>query len=280
MADDKDLNAPGHDTPSSAGGAEAAANSSLEASASGADGRHDAAFLPVLVERFTSGDGNEGTAHEAADDDASAWQWHLPGYAPIAAMIALAAVVGALAGAATTAGLLRDDSAPIAVASNQALQGSVEKFGAELAALKSKLGADQRYAHAQFGKLAQRLDRAEKAQAEPSAKIAKIADSLDRLERRIGQTSPEVTGSIASKSAAKPQAAEGWRLVDFYAGRAVVESRGGRLFEVGPGSNLPELGRVETIKRENGRVVVTTRGGIIAAAMPRRRPPYYLPYPD
>ena len=39
----------------------------------------------------------------------------------------------------------------------------------------------------------------------------------------------------------------------------MVESRNGTLFEVGPGSNLPGLGRVEAIKRENGRVVVVTR---------------------
>ena len=61
------------------------------------------------------------------------------------------------------------------------------------------------------------------------------------------------------KEESKPPVAEGWRLRDFYAGRAVVESRNGTLFEVGPGSNLPGLGRVETIKRENGKVVVVTR---------------------
>ena len=65
---------------------------------------------------------------------------------------------------------------------------------------------------------------------------------------------------------------------DFYAGRAVVESRSGRLFEIGPGSNLPGLGRVETIKRQDGHVVVVTRNGIISASLEPRRPPYYLPY--
>ena len=53
--------------------------------------------------------------------------------------------------------------------------------------------------------------------------------------------------------------AEGWRLLDFYAGRAVVENRNGTLFEVGPGSNLPGLGRVEAVKREDGKIVVVTR---------------------
>ena len=72
--------------------------------------------------------------------------------------------------------------------------------------------------------------------------------------------------------------AEGWRLRDYYAGRAVVESRQGALFEVGPGSNLPGLGRVETIKREDGQVVVVTRNGIITAAIEQRPLSYRSPY--
>jgi hypothetical protein len=177
--------------------------------------------------------------------------------------------VGALAGAAATAGLLRDDQAPIAAATNQALQDSVEKFGAELAALKAGLGTAQRNAHAQFGKLAERLDRTEKAQSEPVAKIAKIAESLDRVERRIAQASPDITGSIsAAKAEAKLPAAVGWHLRDFYAGRAVVESRSGRLFEVGPGSNLPGQSRRSARGRQ---VVVLAQRHRAAALQPRRR---------
>ena len=57
----------------------------------------------------------------------------------------------------------------------------------------------------------------------------------------------------------------------------MVESRNGRLFEIGPGSNLPELGRVEGIKRENGKVFVVTKNGIIvSAAIERRRLPRFL----
>ena len=90
-----------------------------------------------------------------------------------------------------------------------------------------------------------------------------------------------MTGSVTSieKQQSKPPSLEGWRLRDFYAGRAVVESRNGTLFEVGPGSKLPGVGQVETIKREDGKVVVTTPEG---HRSPRRssraRPagPYYL----
>jgi hypothetical protein len=79
-----------------------------------------------------------------------------------------------------------------------------------------------------------------------------------------------------AKQDGKPPALEGWRLRDFYAGRAVVESRNGTLFEVGPGSSLPGLGKVEAIKRDNGRVVVVTASGTIEAALePRRQTPPY-----
>ena len=83
--------------------------------------------------------------------------------------------------------------------------------------------------------------------------------------------------SSVEKQAAKPAVIEGWRLVDFYAGRAVLEGRNGTLYEVVPGANLPGVGRIETIKRVNGKVIVTTTKGIIASSLEPRRGPYFLP---
>ena len=57
----------------------------------------------------------------------------------------------------------------------------------------------------------------------------------------------------------------------------MLESRSGALFEVGPGSNLPGVGKVETIKRVDGKVVVTTPKGIIASALDPPRRPHFLP---
>jgi hypothetical protein len=88
-----------------------------------------------------------------------------------------------------------------------------------------------------------------------------------------------VTGSIASpdKSSRQP-VVEGWTLLVYYAGRAVVENRSGTLFEVGPGASLPGLGRVESIKRQDGRVVITTPKGVIMSSLETRRPSRYPPY--
>jgi hypothetical protein len=218
---------------------------------------------------------------QAAPQHAS--RWGLPTYAPLAAAIVFAVALGAIAGAAATTGLLRDSTPSSDTAdAARALQTSVAQIGSELATLKAGIANAQRNSSAQFGKLTDRLDRTEKAQAEPTAKLAKIQDSIDRLERRQQQAAatpapaPEVTGSVAPpKEETKPQIAEGWRLRDFYDGRAIVESRNGTLFRVIPGSNVPGLGRVESIKRENGKVVVVTAGGIIAASNEPRRPGYY-----
>jgi hypothetical protein len=220
---------------------------------------------------------------------------------PLAASLAIAAVLGGLAGAAATASLSSEPPKPVvetrtAADDPRALKEMLVKISSELATLKTSVDSANRNSGSQINKLSERLDRTEKAQAEPSAKLAKIAESLDRLEKRqVAATAPattvaalqpsghqDVTGSIATdKLQAKPPMVEGWKLHEFFGGRAVVENRTtGALFEIGPGSNLPGLGRVETIRREDNRIVIVTPKGIISAALdPRRQPtPYYQPY--
>jgi hypothetical protein len=212
-------------------------------------------------------------------------------HAPLAASIALAATLGGFAGSAATLHMSRDPS-PVVTNTHtteaaEAMHDKLAQVGAEITALKTSMAAVQRNTGVQSGKLGERLDRIEKAQVEPYAKIAKLAEAVDRLERRPvpaavqppAPPSPEVTGSVApegkseGKKETQPLYAEGWRLRDYYAGRAVVENRSGRFFEVGPGSNLPGLGRVDSIKREDGRVVVVTRNGLIGASIESRRGP-------
>ncbi len=203
--------------------------------------------------------------------------------------------------AAALSTLRPDTSAATAAATTaaadqtRALQTTVAQLNSEVTALKTALSNAQRTATSQVNKLTERLDRAEKAQAEPAAKARqdhrkpstawKRSSSRPRLLRlpaaaaaHVAAADPDITGSVY-KEAARPPVAEGWRLVDFYQGRAVVESRNGVVFEVGPGSNLPGLGKVETIKRENGRVVVVAKNGtILASSEGRRPPPPYIPY--
>ena len=232
-----------------------------------------------------------GTAEQSAQSTAEERiRWEK--FSPLAASVALATLLGILAGTAATVTLMPGTPAPapaVAAASDETrvLQDKVAKLSGDLAALKSGLETANRNATTQLNRIGERLDRAERAQAEPSAKLARIVETLDRLDRRTASAAlpasapaPDITGSVTSieKQQAKPPVLEGWRLRDVYAGRAVLESRTGTLYEVGPGSMLPGVGKVETIKRVDGKFVITTPKGTITAALePPRRPGYHLP---
>jgi hypothetical protein len=213
------------------------------------------------------------TEESATPQNSSRWQW--PRHTPLAAGIAFALALGGIAGA-VTANSMRSPPPPQPANTNQALQATIAHLNGELASLKLSIANAQRTASTQFGKLTERLDRTEKAQAEPTAKLAKIQESIERLGKQPAAAASDVTGSIAPKDESKPQVAEGWRLRDYYDGRAVVENRNGTLYKIGPGANVPGLGKVEAIKREHGKVVVVTASGIIASP-PEPRRPYYMP---
>jgi hypothetical protein len=183
----------------------------------------------------------------------------------------------------------RDDGSKVA---SRALEEQVMRLDADIAALK--IGAERaaKQTAAQFSKGADRLDRIEKAQAEPGTKIAKLNDTVAKLGEtvaRLGETvekrpaaaapvptpvasiaSKDVTGSISAPTPApKPEIArlptvEGWNLLDVGNGGATIEGRAG-VFEVYSGDPVPGLGRVDAIRKQDGRWVVVTSKGLIVA---------------
>jgi hypothetical protein len=193
-------------------------------------------------------------------------------FAMLAATIAVAAAVGSFAGSLTGAGVgrLMPEAAPI---TNTADAGSilraVKSELAELSAIKSNLDGSVRNANTQFVAIAERLDRVERAATNPAAQLAHIADAVDRLNKI--NTAPETTGSIAPMTApaAEPKIVEriveDWVVQDVRGDRALVEGRNGSLFEVGAGSILPGVGRVEAVKRQDGQWVVVTARGVITS---------------
>jgi len=158
-----------------------------------------AADSPIIdLEAVRTAAVDSAPAEAIAPQQAS--RWRLPATAPLAAVIAFALALGAIAGTAATNGLLRETSpSPDAADAARALQTSVAQIGSELATLKAGIASAQRNSSVQFGKLTERLDRTEKAQAEPTAKLAKIQESIERLERRpqvaAVASAPEVTGT-------------------------------------------------------------------------------------
>jgi hypothetical protein len=195
--------------------------------------------------------------------------------AALGATVAFAAALGARAGTLAPGGLG-------ATAANQqdadeaALKVMLARVEHELTALRASLEASAEDAHARTKRIAERLDRSERAQAEPAQKLAKIADAVERLERRGAQAAqaaaavvPDITGAIGdgragAADAKKTSIVNGWVLYQVRNGAALIEGRGGGLIEVEPGDMLPGLGRVETIRKQDGRwVVVTSRGLIV-----------------
>jgi hypothetical protein len=175
-------------------------------------------------------------------------------------IIAVAALIGALSGAGTTWGVgyfAKDDQAKLAMTSrDRSIDNAIAQVSSEIQTLKMN------------------ADSVAKANA---TRLAKLGDTLDKLK----VSAPETTGSISTPTPAPAPAAsapapvpatlagrlptiDGWILHDVANGGATIEGRMG-VFEVYPGDPLPGVGRVNAIRRQDGRWVVVTDRGLIVA---------------
>ena len=147
----------------------------------------------------------------------------------------------------------------------QALKENIVQARVELAALKLSIESANRNAMTQFTRIGERIDR---AQAEPAAKLNKAIDALERVSHgEAAAVGKDVTGTIAppaggANQAGKVGAVEGWVVRDVRRGTALIEGRMG-LVEVEQGDVVPGLGRVDAIRRQDGRWVVVTARGLI-----------------
>jgi hypothetical protein len=203
----------------------------------------------------------------------------------LAAVVALATVAGALGGALATSGLGHFFGNDATSAGNGALEASVARIDADILALKVSVEHTSKIGMSQFNKTSDRLDKVEKAQAEPAAKLAKLSEAVDKLRAAPAVAAPavaaapiaakEATGSVGPPEATAPAVApkaevarlptvEGWVLRDVAYGGALIESRRG-VYEVYAGDAVPGLGRVDAIRKQDGRWVVVTSKGLIAA---------------
>jgi hypothetical protein len=218
-------------------------------------------------------------------------------FGAMAAVVALATIAGTLGGALATAGigkLMAEEPAAQASAKDGAFEAAVARIDADIATLKASLDHTAKAGATQLSKTNDRLDKVEKAQAEPAAKLAKLSEAVDKL--RTAQASvttaaaaststkeKDVTGTIPQQAAAAAAPApapapaappkaevarlptvEGWVLRDVANGSALIESRRG-MYEVYAGDPVPGLGRVDAIRRQDGRWVVVTSKGLIVA---------------
>jgi hypothetical protein len=217
---------------------------------------------------------NPPRAHALSTKDAARSQR----FTVLAASVAVAAAIGAGAGALGVVGLVQFfygqpvalGNARAAADETRALKEVVAQLNAEVGAVKAGIEQANKANSTQLGRLADRLERAERQQAEPAAKITKALESLERLERRTAAAptppQPEVTGAIPSRAAEaaapKRPIIENWTLRRVYDGIALLQGRRG-VVEVEAGDVLSGAGRVREIKREDGRWIVVTSRGII-----------------
>jgi hypothetical protein len=199
-------------------------------------------------------------------------------FALLAACVALSAGLGALAGSLGTVEVARllapapPAPAPRADASEEirALKDSVAQLRTNLKAIGDNVAAVRTGLNASF--------------SSSTGQLAKLAEAIEKLDRHLPDrhaaaapsappapsaappaASPETTGSIGAAAGSKPAApavVDGWVLRKAYRGAALVEGRYG-IIEIEPGDHLPGVGRVEEIKRQDGRWVVVTARGLI-----------------
>jgi hypothetical protein len=193
----------------------------------------------------------------------------------LAASLALSAALGGMSGVVGAYLLLRPAAAPVATAGRtgleeiQALKENVVQARVELSALKVSVDAGNRGANAQLTRIGERIERIERLQAEPTAKLNKAVEALDRAARADGHAA--VAGSIvppqpvAGGAPAGAGVVEGWVVRDVHRGVALIEGRMG-LIEVDKGDMVPGLGRVDAIRKQDGRWVVVTPKGLIMSA--------------
>jgi hypothetical protein len=188
-------------------------------------------------------------------------------FTPAAARI-VAMLIGAAIGSAATAGLLylraASDNPTTAAA-------SFDRINRELETLKGSINGSAEQSTTQIPKIADRMDRAEKSQADTGAKLARTADSLDRLDHRVAANAApaatgDVTGSLPSSTAANLPAGPRDRTAAPFDPKQAAPARRellseSRMWEIHKSRfdvTLPGIGRIEGVKRPDGSWVVAT----------------------
>jgi hypothetical protein len=244
---------------------------------------HQPAPQPSSVSRFR--------AYAAEQMEAARARINERGLSATLAVALVAAMTGAAGAALTLNGRETAPQTAAAASRVKSLDETITRLQADLAALKADNERNHRQAAAQASKAAERLERIEKAQAEPASRLAKLTDSIEKLRiASVAAPAPqaqqaaarEVTGSIAVAPAAAPAVAapvplpaakpaplaplivQGWTLRGVDGDLALIHGRHGVL-DVYVGDDIPGVGRVEAIRKQDGRWAVVTAKGLIVA---------------
>ena len=205
----------------------------------------------------------------------------------LAASVTVAAALGAVIGAVAASSLSGSHDEVASLQDRKVMQQSIARLGNELSTLKASLDAAGKSAHAQTAQLA----KLSQALNEKLAANTKANEALARAGAEVtgSISAPQAVPAVATplpqprppqqlaavESQPRPLIVPGWTVRGGARGAVLVEGHGD-IFEVVPGANLPGLGRVESIRRVDGRwIVATPKGLIVSAVAPVRAPGYF-----
>lgn len=251
---------------------------------------------PIRAQDDTQGEAHRGAswqeavnrldADEGASSDKPARR--VSAFTVIIALAALTGVAGGALAIGSFKGLATSDAAVQASAKQaHSINEAIARIDTELAAIKSSIDKVNKQVVNQVGRTNERIEKVEKGLVEPTAKLAKLGEAVDKLRIQpapapvaaaptpapvaavaaASKPNPhDVTGSIERPKpvVARLPVVDGWVLHEVNNGSAMIEGRRG-VYEVYAGDPVPGLGRIDAIRRQDGRwVVVTSRGLIVA----------------
>jgi outer membrane murein-binding lipoprotein Lpp len=178
----------------------------------------------------------------------------------LAAALVLAAAFGAMAGVLGAAGVERLAGVAATAEPPPGLPASIAQLQSEVAALRASVDATSRSTGAQYSKLVERFDRVERVQSAAAKTDAALPKDT------TGSVTPQGLAAAPVPPLPLPSTVvSGWAVRDVYRGVAMLQSRVGGMVEVEPGDVLPGLGRIESIRRQDGHWVVLTSKGTITS---------------
>lgn len=148
-----------------------------------------------------------------------------------------------------------------------------------LDSLRTAVDQSSKATNDRFGRFAENLDRIERVSSSSTAKLDRLAQAQVQpptpvaaqpspaMPMMASSVAPDTTGSVApaERSSVPRKVVKGWSVRQAYEGIAILQGPSG-VVEAVLGQQVPNLGRIEEIRNENGRLVVETSGGVVYSA--------------
>ncbi|MBX9774196.1 MAG: hypothetical protein K2Y71_07250 [Xanthobacteraceae bacterium] len=194
-------------------------------------------------------------------------------FALLAASVAFAGALGAMAGALGTSVVSRSTATetPMAGVDLAPVRDAIASLRTEIGAIKSSVETSNRNANAQLAKFNERLERIDRAQSASAAQRAQTPSGTvtGSVQPQQAAAVPVAPAAAPPAEAARQRVIEGWTVRHVSRGVAVIQGRRMGAIEVEAGDIVPGVGRIESIRRQDGRWIVLTSNGMITSPTPR-----------